>query len=211
MFYRNKKIEATIAKVVGRNLAILFYIMFAGMVVLVEEVMMSREYYRQTEKIMKLKSKSQKVYKIGDYKIKFTKLNTTTHFKDLPMEDQKSYIQFYGSITSNRAWRLQIMARESATQLCLQTALVLYQYLYQPMFDMNYQEWRYPTFIWCMVLIIRLISIFLSAYSTFTPVMDNLKLKEYNRIQRPPYFSMYVIKVLQTMLHIIFGTFLTYL
>ena len=215
MFYRNKKIEDTIAGVVGRRVAIGIYIIFAGVVVLVEEVMISYQHYRQTEKLLKLKTvKLQKVYKLGPFeqKISSYSLDTMTPFQHLQTEEQESYTQYYESTYTNRAWNLQIkMARESATQLCLQNALVVYEYFYQPLHDMNYQQWPHPTAVWCLVLALRLLSIFLSAYSTFKPIIENLNLREYKRVQRPPTVTSYVIKVLQTFLHIIFVTSVTYL
>ena len=79
------------------------------------------------------------------------------------------------------------------------------------MSSIPFSDWENPTFIWIAILSIRFISVLLSAYSTFTPLFDDFKMRNYIKFKRRATFRSQLLKMIQILLHIFFATAMVYL
>jgi len=79
------------------------------------------------------------------------------------------------------------------------------------MSSIPFSDWENPTFIWIAILSIRFMSVLLSAYSTFTPLFDDFKMRNYIKFKRRATFRFQLLKMIQILLHIFFGTAMVYL
>ena len=113
-----------------------------------------------------------------------------------------------------------VMARESSVQFILQNALLIYQFVYQPLLELDFtsslisilgQDVKIsPSTRWIGGLILQIVSITLSAKSTFSPINDNATLSGFknNNMKGLIY---YIGQMLQVILHLIFATCVVYL
>ena len=186
--------------------------MFSFVLVLVEEVMIGYDRYRdQTRMLRVVTTQTRRSVKIGKSELNIKYVDTNTPFSQISPTEQHAYTQYYTTVSVLLSRRLMIMARESASQLCLQNAVVVYQYFHHPLYELSYQSWRHPTAIWSFILMFRILSILLSAYSTFKPIIEYLIMKSHKQHFCPPTVSSLVIKVFQTLFHIFLGTGIIYL
>ena len=93
------------------------------------------------------------------------------------------------------------MARESSIQLTLQNALVMYESVYPPIYELNFNSFQYPSVRWMAGIGLQLFSLILSAYGTFNPIIVDMTYK--GAIQKKPVGLLhYIITVLQVAWHI---------
>ena len=193
------------------------YVLLSPVLVVVEEILVAYEIRKRTTNIHKttqtnsgLGVKSieieigKKISKIDTqmYTTKFTETWAEMKpFNKLLESEKIEYHKFYEDILIRNKWFLQVMARESSIQLTLQNALVLYEFVYPPVYELNFNSFRYPSARWIMGIGLQLLSIVLSAYSTFNPILVNMKYK--SDVERKPVGLLhYVITVLQIICHI---------
>ena len=70
----------------------------------------------------------------------------TTEFSDLSEVDQDLIHAFYDQIDIRNQYRMKVMARESSIQLIYQNALLLYQYSYPALLELDYSNsWISPS------------------------------------------------------------------
>ena len=135
---------------------------------------------------------------------------------------------------------------ESSIQLCYQNALVLYQFIYPPMRELYYGDtfiqnhfsnFISPTAQWILLLAFQLLSICLSGYSTFAPIVENSMFKcfkekssevfkdkdgneklfknlseeEKESLKSPTGLLFYLTQLLLVIFHIIFATGVVYM
>ena len=132
--------------------------------------------------------------------------------------------KYYEFIEYRYKRKLQIMARESSIQLTYQNALVLYQFVNPPIRELDYTpnvdykifSWKVGEMtaahtFWVVGLTIQLVSVGLSAYSTFSPILEDLKFQRFKKDRQHVSVFSYLIKVVQVFLHIIYSTGVVYL
>ena len=192
MWYREKKIEVFIAKAVGKRLAVIVYVAFAVVIVLFEEVLIALIMYRIQKEIMKMS--------LFDMKFRFFSPGA-----------KLQYSIYFNAVAEHHSRRMIIMAREASIQVVYQITIVLYEYFDQPLFELNYQNSKFPTATWRAFMVLRLVSLFLSAFSTFMPLLEDFNMTSFRRCNRPVSFSQRIVKIAQILLHILIGTSLLFL
>ena len=176
---------------------IIVYIIFAVPLVVVEEFLMAFETYVGVQKIAKITSKN-------------TEGDTLKPFQELSDEEQCEYDNYYNSIGKVNKWRLEVMAREASIQLTYQNALVIYQFLYPPMLELNLNSWTYPSAHWMSFLGLQMISILLSGYSTFNPIIVDIQFVN-TSTKRPFGLWNYLVTVFQMLIHILIASGVVFL
>jgi len=79
-------------------------------------------------------------------------VDTSLEFGELSVIEQNAYARYYRAVSDLNQRRLIIMARESATQLCLQNAIVVYEFFHHPLYELDQSFEKRHTFytkIWC--------------------------------------------------------------
>ena len=203
MDYRNPTILKYIRKLTAlmklRNeFAIFIYIILSPVLVVVEEVINAYQRRTQTREIDKITQKNKGIKR------------TMKKFDDLTDSEKRSYDNYYEDMSKRNAWSLQVMARESSIQLTLQNALLIYEFLYPPLYQLNYNSSRSPSTRWMFDLALQLLSIMLSAYSTFNGILINMKFKSHVE-RKPAGLLNYVITVLLVTCHIIIASGIVFL
>ena len=140
---------------------------------------------------------------------KITRNNTIGHtlkpFEQLPDEEQVEYDQYYESIAKVNKWRLQVMAREASIQLTYQNALIIYEFLYPPVLELNYNSWSYSSARWGTVLGLQMVSILLSGYSTFNSVIVNIQFR--SKLENRPFgMGNYLVAIFRMLIHILISS-----
>jgi len=132
---------------------------------------------------------------------------------DMTEEEKQKMVQYYRFHEYENERKLQFMAREASIQLIIQQAFVLYQFVYTPMRELEYSAIGHltPFAIWILRLAVQLISILLSAYSTFNPILSNIKFQTFKKEQEHASVFSYVLTILQMSIHIIYATGVVYL
>ena len=131
-------------------------------------------------------------------------------FDKLLDEEKMEYDEFYEDVLMRNKWLLQVMARESSIQLTLQNALVMYESVYPPIYELDFNTWRYPSARWMVGIGLQLLSIVLSAYGTFNPILVDMKYKA-DVARKPAGLLHYVITVLQVTCHIVMSSGIVFL
>ena len=196
---------------IASYVTLISYIILSPILVLVEEVMVAYKQYQNFCQIIQLSTIITTEKVIMKRTIKIMTIDTSKKFSEITLAEQEAYITYFNAVSYLLSKRLMVMARESSTQFCLQTAVLIYEYFYPPLYELDYQSWSSPTAVWTLLLFVRILSIALSAYSTFAPILDYTKLKNFKQHQMPPRLTKYVIKVLETVLHIALATLSVYL
>ena len=197
MLYRDNTIDNGIKKIgryikLPRWIAIVFYVFFAPIIAVVEEFLNAYQTFVDIRGLAKIMVEN----KEGD---------TLKLFNKLSRKDQNAFEQHYQQETMRNTRRLQIMAREASVQLIYQNALVMYQFFYQPVLELDFNSWENPSARWISGLMLQILSILLSGYSTFSPIVDNLKFKSHVE-GKPAGFYNYLTKVLHVLGHILMST-----
>jgi len=113
-----------------------------------------------------------------------------------------------------------IMAREASVQLTLQNALLMYQFFYPPVLELYFTHIPIsifgkdvkitPSARWISGLILQIISIMLSAKSTFFPISDTMTLSGFKNNKLKGLIH-YIGQMIQVILHLLFATGVVYL
>lgn len=176
---------------------VILYVVFAVVLVVIEELVMALETYVIVRKVDKITRKN----RVG---------RTLKPFDQLPDEEQLEYDQYYESISKANKWRLEVMAREASIQLTYQNALITYEFLYPPMLELNYNSSSYPSVRWIALLGLKIISIMLSGYATFNPVVVDIQFS--SKLENKSFgFSNYLIKIVQMLIHILISSGVVFL
>ena len=135
------------------------------------------------------------------------------NWNEMTGEEKQKMVEYYRFHEYENERKLQVMAREASIQLIIQQAFVLYQFVYPPMRELEYSAVGHltPFAIWILRLAVQLISILLSAYSTFNPILSNMKFQTFKKDQKHASVFSYVLKIVQMILHIIYATGVVYL
>ena len=147
------------------------------------------------------------LYKLHLIFLSIAKLSTP--FVNLATGEQHRFKYYYEGICRHHLKRLAIIAKESSIQLVLQNAILIYDYNYRPITELYYQGYRFPTAHWIFVIIIRTISVSVSAYCTSLALVEDLNMRCYKVFKKsasPFHVFANVIKVLA---HIALSTGLT--
>ena len=203
MFHRNKIIEKWLTSYFG-VLGISIYIIFAGALFVVEEILFARETYCNVQKVKTI----EKMWDDSDGS------GNKTKFEELT-ENQKHILdEYYSFVYKTSDQRMMIMAREASVQLTYQNALLEYQFLYPPLLELDFTNnsisYISPSVRWISGLVLQIISIVLSAKSTFFPINDNTILSGFKN-NKPAAVINYVFQMVQVILHLIFATGVVYL
>ena len=137
-------------------------------------------------------------------------VSKTPNFLSLEKEAREKYVMYYSGVVTHNSRRLSVMAREASIQLVYLITLIIYGFFNQPVLELDYQG-SYPTAIWISFLAWLLISTCLSAYSTFTPLLENQNLTSYQRYKRPATLPEQIVKIIQILLHLFFAAVLLFL
>ena len=129
----------------------------------------------------------------------------------LEEEARKEYVNYFNGVVTHNCRRLSVMARECSIQLIYMITLIIYKYFNQPVLELEYRGSKYPTAIWICILVWLLVSTFLSAYSTFTPLLEDLNLTSYRRYKRSATLPEQMVKIIQILLHLFFASVILFL
>ena len=148
-------------------------------------------------------------------------------WSDMTEKEKQTMVEYYRFLEYQNERRLQVMAREASIQLIIQHALVLYQFVYPPTRELDYStdleignlttinstfgNFTSAYTIWIFRLSVQFISILLSAYSTFSPILDDMQLQTFKKEQKYVSVLSYVLKIAQILIHIIYATGVVYL
>ena len=99
--------------------------------------------------------------------------------------------------------------------MVFQNALLIYELFQPPLRELNYNTHYLtpalsPTYIWVTWIIIQILSILLSAKSTFKAIIDYTKIRNYIS-NRENTFTEYAVMVSRVIIHIMLGTVVVYL
>ena len=176
-------------------MGILVYVVFACVVVLFEEILVAVILFKVEKAIIK--------------RSLFPKLTPNMFYLDDAAK--KEYKVYFNGVAAHNDRRLSVMAREASIQLVYMLTLAIYGYFNQPVIELNYQGSEYSTEIWIGLLAWTLISTFLSANSTFPPLLENLHLTSFRRYNRPATLPEQIVKIMQILLHLFFASVLIFL
>ena len=174
-----------------------FYCLISPVLVLFEEVFLSKDKLNTTASVRDQISKKP--------------------WHDMTEDEQQKMLEYYRFLEYEMERKLQVMAREASIQLSIQNALVLYQLVYPPMRELDYSaDFTNRIFtsaytIWVFRLTLQVISILLSAYSTFNPILKDMQFQTFKKEQKHVSAVSYVLKVVQVATHIIYATGVVYL
>ena len=138
-------------------------------------------------------------------------VSKTPKFFSLKEEAREEYVTYFNGVSTHNCKRLSVMAREASIQLVYLITLIIYGFFNQPVLELDYQSSKYPTAIWISLLIWILISTCLSAYSTFTPLLENQNLTSYQRYKTSATLPEQIVKIIQILLHLFFAAALLFL
>ena len=220
LLYRNKDIENLIEHLISRTLlpswiSIVIYVVISPVIVIIEEIYLAFRLYPHIHAVNKIINNKKKLSNfctrlvIGP--MPFQCASTVTPFCEMSESDQAVYKQYYTSVLRQNKGKLQFMAREASIQLIYQNAIVIYDFVYPPVREMDYSTWSSPYSRWITAVGLQLLSVVLSAYSTFNPIIEDLKFQSYRRYKTAAGCTSYLIKVLQILVHIIIATGVVYL
>ena len=143
-------------------------------------------------------------------------------FGQLTDEQKNTLEKYYLSIYRNHDRRLMIMAREASVQLTYQNALLLYEFFYPPLLELDFThspifsifgqdiKINSPSARWIAGLIFQIVSMMLSAKSTFSPINDSMTLSGFKNNKMMGLIH-YIGQMLHVILHLLFATGVVYL
>ena len=111
-----------------------------------------------------------------------------------------------------------IMAREASVQLTLQNALLMYQFFYPPLLELDFthnsifgQDIKISASArWIVGLILQIVSIMLSAKSTFSPINRDKTLSGFKNNNMMGLIH-YIGQMIQVIFHLLYATGVLYL
>ena len=178
------------------------YVIFGAPLAIVEEMIIAYGTYVDVKNIRMMKNLMDGVDEDG---------NSLT-FDDLSEDEQKSLSDFYDSVDIRNDQKMMLMAREGSIQFVYQKALIVYQFAYQPILELYMDDPRIKpaSTQWIIGLVFQVISIMLSANSTFSPIIDNKKFNGFKNNKAVGLFD-YIVQLLLVIVHLIFATLVLYL
>lgn len=185
----------------------LLYFCFAPAIVVAEEAIVAAEIYLNLQNIKAT------LATINLDEEAFGDLNNhqkRESFGKLPIISQKAIEDYYNVVSDEIKHIQRTMARESSIQLTYQNAIIIYQHMNPPFYELNYNQWSYPSVFWIGGLALQLFSVLLSANSTFSPIVNNLKFQSFIK-SHPVGFTDYILKLFQVIMHIVIATGVVYL
>ena len=196
MVYKNPRINQILRFVVRAHhlppfFANILYVMIAGALVVLEEFIVAAVTYMDVRKLQKLNT---------NYEKPFDELS----------DDQKVFEQHFQAVSEENEHKLRVMAREASIQLTLQNSVVIYELLNPPIYELDFNGWPHASARWIAGIAFQIVSIVLSMYSTFNPIIQNVKFQSFVR-GRPVGLADYFVKVFQMIVHIIISTSVVYL
>ena len=139
-------------------------------------------------------------------------------FDDLTEAEQAALREYYDSVESRHARRMEMMARESSIQLIYQKALLVYQFVNKPLLGLDFTHGvvneinpTTPSALWITGLVLQIVSILTSANSTFSPIIQNTKFATLKDDTKSAGVLKHLTQVIQVILHMIFATGVVYL
>ena len=114
-------VESKIGKITGQRIATFLYVIFAVLLLTVDEFLIGLAMY-----------KSQRALE---------KLTLDGPFNALPVIVQNQLSNYYNTLSKHNSRRLTIMARESSIQLIYQNAIIVYEFVHPSTLGMYYQDW----------------------------------------------------------------------
>ena len=149
-------------------------------------------------------------------------------WSEMSAEDHVLFQQYFEAFAYRRRRKIEIMARENSIQLVYQNALMLYQFIRPPLRELDYTNGasvftrlsvvnaaNLPHIRWIAALTLQLVSIIMSANSTFSPIIEDQNVKTFERNfrkpQKLPGLANYIIRLVQVLLHMIYATCIVYL
>jgi len=133
----------------------------------------------------------------------------TTDLDELSSIEITIIENYYIVISKQNKRRLEFMARESSIQLIYQNAIILYQYLHPPLFQLDFTSWSNPGAVWVISVMIQLGSVLTSAFSTIFPIIEEMQFQYALQSKKDYDLWGYIIKVIQAELNI--GYYILYI
>ena len=204
----------------SKIVATIIYCLISPTLVLVEEFILAKQTYNIVRETGDICDK----YKLGKKLTFVEKMKLLTSdpkslfanskyvdWKELAEEDKIKMEKYYKFVEKRINRRSQIMSREASIQLVYQTAYVMYQFKYVPVRDLTFDYKLIgieASSIWITKLIWQVISIILSAYSTFAPILANFRFKTFKKYveKKEPHLGFLIVKVIQVAIHIFFAS-----
>ena len=137
--------------------------------------------------------------------------NLTPNLFYLDDAARKEFVTYFNGVAAHNNKRLSVMAREASIQLVYMLTLTIYGVFKQPVLELDYQESKHPTAVWITLLVWTLISTFLSAYSTFPPLLESLNWTSFRRYNKPAGLREQIVKIIQILLHLFLASGLIFL
>ena len=176
----------------SRNWSTTLYIFFAWIFVYFEEVVIGYELYKA-------------------HLIFLSVMVHSTYYTNFSAAERNRFLKYYQAICKHQLKRLFVIARESSIQLVFQNAILIYDFFHQPVTELYYQDKSYPTAYWRFMIFIRTISIFISAFATLLPIIEDYKMKCYKKFNEAPTPIQIFVNALKVLAHIALSTGLVYL
>ena len=191
------------------RLGIFIYVIFAAALFVFEEFLIAKLTYEEMQKVDKIKHLWAEKY-CGE--------KNPTKFAQLTDEEKNTLEEYYSYIYRDNDRRMMIMAREASVQLTLQNALVIYEFFYPPLLELDFTHSSIFSIFkgnrasgwWIAGRIFQIVSIGLSVKSTFFPISDNTTLSGFRNNNIMGLIN-YTSQMLQVVLHLIFATGVVYL
>jgi len=186
---------------------IVIYVILAGPIFVIEEIIIAKETYFDIQKVKTI----EKIWTDSDESGNIKKFEELT-------EEQKNILDvYYSSVYLRSDQRMMIMAREASVQLTYQNSLLVYQFFNPPLLELDFTNnnsaispEHSPSAQWIAGLFLQIISIILSAKSTFSPINDHATLSGFKNDKLVGVIN-YVLQMVQVILHLIFATGIVYL
>jgi len=203
LIHRNTVIENWLTCYFG-VFGICIYVLFAGPILVVEEILIARETYVDIEKVKTIEKIWTELDESGNGK----------KFEELTEDEKNIFDAYYSSVYLRSDQRMMIMAREASVQLTFQNSLLVYQLFYPPLLELDFTNnpvaYISPSGQWISGLVLQIISIALSAKSTFSTINDYKMLSGFKNDKHVGLIN-YILLMVQVILHLIFATGIIYL
>ena len=191
---------------------IIIHIIISPGIVIFDEIYLAVKMYPLIRAVSKLRIKRNNLLgQVVNRAMPIQFPSTPPTFTDLTETSQVLYKQYYNSILMQQKAKLNFMAREASIQLIYQNAIVINDFFYPPLRELDYSAWSRPYAIWVASQLIQILSVVLSGYSTFSPTIEDLKIKSFMRHKKRAGYLSYLVKIVQVLTHITMATGIVYL
>ena len=133
-------------------------------------------------------------------------------YEDLTEAEQRGLSEFYDSVDLQNERKMMLMAREGSVQFVYQKALILYQFVFIPILELEQNDplIKLASAKWIIGLAFQIFSIMLSGYSTFDPIIATKKFNGFKNNKKVGLVD-YVSQLFLIIIHFIFATGTVYL